>query len=142
VVVILGNGDDVETPCSNCGHGFDGPRGFVIEYQITPAASAQVVTGRDIREGDTTEVTYHAAGGYVYDQTRVFETETEAMAKSVKVCEKEIQDRATRSEYIKWDKVKSFAWNVGYHLREAKKLREKIDYHERMATACKAKAKP
>ena len=78
----------------------------------------------------------------MYDQARVFLTEAEALAESVKLCEKEINDRATRAAHIKGDKIKSFAWNVGYHLCEAKKLREKIAYHERMAVACKLRAKP
>ena len=142
VVVILGNGDAVETPCSHCGLGYDGPRGFVTEYRIEPAAEQRTITGREIREGKTTEVNYHSAGGYIHYSDRVFLTEAEALAESVKLCEKEINDRETRSAYIKGDKIKSFAWNVGYHLREAKKLREKIDYHERMAVACKLKVKP
>jgi len=33
VTLILGNGDSVELPCDYCGKGYDGPRGYVLEYE-------------------------------------------------------------------------------------------------------------
>lgn len=141
VIVILGNEDQVVVPCSYCGLGFDGPRGWTTECRIEPATEQVTITGREIREGERDEVNYYGPRGSVYGQDIVFETEAEALAESVKLCEKEIKDRETRTAYIKGDKIKSFAWNAGYHLREAKRLREQIAYHERMAVLCKEKAK-
>lgn len=141
VMVILGNGDLVETPCSYCGLGYDAPRGWTTEYRIEPSAEQVTITGREIREGAFTEVMYHGSGGYVYREDVVFKTEDEALVKSEELCAKEIKDRETRTEYIKKDKIKSFAWNAGYHLREAKRLKEQIAYHERMAVLCKEKEK-
>jgi hypothetical protein len=142
VTVILGNSESVETPCSYCGLGHDGPRGWTTEYRIEPAVEKVTITGREIREGESTEIIYYGPGGHCYQQAVTFETEAEALAESVKLCEKETNSRETRAAWIKKDKVKSFAWNTGYHLREAKRLREQITYHERMAVLCKAKEKP
>jgi len=141
VTVILGNGDEVDTPCSYCGAGFDGPRGWVTEYRIEPATATTVIMGRESREqqGHAPEITYHGLGCYCYSQAIVFATEGEALAESVKLCEKEIKEQEERACFIKKNKIKSFAWNVGYHLREAKRLRDQIGYHERMAVLCKAK---
>lgn len=141
VTVILGNGELVETPCSYCGLGWDGPRGWTSEYRIEPSVKSVIITGREIQEGESTEVTYRGSGGHCYLQEIVFETEAEAFVKSEELCTKEIKDSEIRSEYIKKDKIKSFAWNVGYHLREAKRIREQIAYHERMAILCKERAK-
>jgi len=137
VTVILGNGELVETPCSYCGLGFDGPRGWTTEYRIEASARQITITGREIREDEVTEVTYYGPGGYCYSKNIVFETEAEALAESNRLCEKETREHMTRSAWIKKDKIKSFAWNAGYHLREAKSIREQIAYHERMAILCK-----
>jgi len=142
VIVILGNDEEVKTPCSYCGLGFDGPRGWTTEYRIEPSVQQVTIIEREIREGKSTEVMYYGSGGHVYRQDIAFETEAEALAESVKLCEQEIKDQETRAAYIKNDKIKSFAWNVGYHLRAAKRIREEIAYHERMAVLCKAKEKP
>jgi hypothetical protein len=141
VTVISGNGDEVVVPCSYCGHGYEGPRGVVSEYRTEPGVKACAITGRDVHEGYKNEVRYHFAGGYSDDQNNVFETKEEALAASVKRCEDEKKERETRACYLKQDATKSFAWNAGYHLREAKRLREQIAYHERMAILCKAKDK-
>jgi len=142
VVIILGNGDEVTIPCSYCAPGMEPPLGVVIRYHMEPATERVTITGREIREGEKIEVTYYGPGCRVYRSNTVFETEVEALAESAKLCAEEIKDRETRSEYIKKDKIKSFAWNAGYHLTEARRLRESIAYHERMAVICKAKAKP
>lgn len=141
VVVILGNGDEVSVPCSYCGLGIDPPSGVTSVYRIEPGAERVTITGREIREGDKTEVTYHGIGGrYFYSHT-LFETEADALAASTELCAKELLDRETRAAWVKKDKIKSFAWNAGYHLREAGTLRARIAYHERMAIVCKSRAK-
>ena len=141
VVVILGNGDEVTVPCSFCGPGIEPPSGITKTYRIAPAAVRVTITGREIRDGETTEITYHGPGGSFYYSNTLFATEAEALVASKELCEKEIHVRETRSAYIKGDKVKSFAWNVGYHLRAARDMREKIAYHERMAVVCKSRSK-
>jgi len=141
VFVILGNGDEVTTPCSNCGLGYEGPRGFVEEYSKEAEAECVVITGRDIQEDGGKAVVRYRAGNYSYDDNRVFSTREEAMQCAEGLAAAEKQERETRAEYIKGKNLKSFAWNVGYHLRAVKKAREEIAYHERMAVLCKARAR-
>jgi hypothetical protein len=141
VTVILGNEDEVVVPCSFCGHGYEPPSGVVSEYRIEPGTDFHIITGRDIHEGETTKITYCLDGGYREEQDNIFSTKEEALAASAKMCENEKTERETKSCYLKKDATKSFAWNAGYHLREAKRLREQIAYHERMAVLCKAKDK-
>ena len=144
VVVMLGSGEGVSVPCSYCSLGIDPPSGVTTVYRIEPGAEPVAITAREIREGEKTEITYHGHGGrYFYSHT-LFETEAEALAASKELCEKELQDRETQASWVKKDKIKSFAWNAGYHLREARSLRDRIAYHERMAVVCKdrVKAKP
>jgi hypothetical protein len=141
VTVILGNGDEVIVPCSCCASGYNAPSGLVTHYRIQPAAMAVTITGREIREGEKTEVTYHGSGGHFYYSHTLFESFAEALAASKELCEKELHDRENRAEWIKKDTTKSFAWNAGYHLREAQRLREQIAYHERMAVVCKSRTK-
>jgi len=141
VTVILGNGDEVIVPCSYCALGYDAPSGIVKCYRIQPAATPVTITGREIREGEKTEVTYYGPGAHFYRSHTLFESFAEALAASKELCEKELHDRETCAEWIKKDKTKSFAWNAGYHLTEARRLREQIDYHERMALVCKSRTK-
>lgn len=141
VVVVLGNGDEISLSCSYCGVAFMRPTGTTTTYRIAPGAKRVTITGREIREGEKTEITYHGHGGRYYYSHTLFETEAEALAASKELCEKELEDRETRAEWVKKDKIKSFAWNAGYHLRAAHKLRNDIAYHERMASVCKARAK-
>ena len=141
VVVILGNGEEVIMPCSHCGLGFKPPSGVVTRYRIEPAAERVTITGREIREGEKTEISYHGCGGRFYYSNTIFETEAEALTESARLCAEEIEAQETRSAYIKKDKIKSFAWNAGYHLGEAQRLREQIAYHERMAVICKSRSR-
>lgn len=141
VVVVLGNGDEVSVPCSYCGVAYMSPTGTIAAYRGEPAAERVTIAGREIREGEKTEVTYNGYGGRFYYSYQLFETEAAALAASKELCEKELKDRETRAEWIKKDKIKSFAWNAGYHLRAAKKLRSDIEYHERMAVVCKSRSK-
>lgn len=137
VVVILGNGEHVSVPCSYCGPSIEPPSGTETNHRIEPGVESIVVAGRNISEGTETTVIYLDATGRSYRPEVVFETEEEALAESKKLCEQELEERQTRAVYIKKNQLKSFAWNAGYHRREAKRLRENISYHERMAQACK-----
>lgn len=140
VVVILGNGDEVITPCSNCGLGYEGPRGFVEEYAQEAGAGCVIITGRTVQEGGGETRVIYKAGDYSYGADRLFSTCEEAMRSAEGMASEHKKEHETRAEYIKGNKIKSFSWNVGYHLREAKKLKEQIAYHERMAILCKAQA--
>jgi lipoate synthase len=143
VTVILGNGDEVILPCSNCEHGIGtDPSGTVMEYIVEQRAEPVTITGKEVHEdSDGKKVIYHSSGGYIYYSDKIFETQEEALAESVRLGEADKKDHEEKAEHIKKDKLKSFAWNAGYHLREAKKNRKDAEYHEHMAVLCKARSK-
>jgi len=135
VILILGNGDQIETPCDYCGKGWQGPRGFITEYQYVAEAKSVHITR--IEQGITAggvDIIYQD-GSHIFH--RLFSTREDAI-KAAELRRSEIErDEATRAEYIKAKVHKDFSWNVGYHLREAKRCRENADRHERMAKLCK-----
>ncbi len=51
------------------------------------------------------------------------------------------EEQKTKAIYLKKEAKKSFAWNAGYHLREAKNHRKQAEYHDTKAIFCKAKGK-
>ena len=131
VVVILGNGDEVCTECGFCSHGFEGARGYIIEYTREPRAESMVITGREIQESrDGVEVTY-TSGRYILNTDRVFVSESEALA-----CAYNLEEAAKQNESPKYKNEKSYSWNVGYHLGRVKNLQREIDYHKSKAKIC------
>jgi len=148
VKLILGNGDEVQLPCDYCGKGYDDPKGYVHEYQAISKAEQVTIGSVHITEtaaGQDRE--YRVAKNFVDGACwcpkpeDLFDTEDEANARAAEKAEADRLDHETRAEYIKKKTHKSFAWNAGYHMREAKRHRHDIEYHERMAVVCKARGK-
>jgi len=145
VVVILGNGDSVTTPCSYCTRGHEGPFGFVNEYGPQADAKFMTITAiRSTEDGSGQHHEYHSgtANSYrVLTPDLMFATESEAIAKGEELAAKAVADRDERAVYLKEKAHKSFAWNAGYHMRAAKRAREEAERHERQAVICKARGK-
>jgi hypothetical protein len=142
VTLRLGNGDEVQLRCDYCRKGYDDPRGFVHEYQAVCKAERVVieqVTTTETQFGQERE--YRFNDRYIGDDGLLFATEAEALKRAEELRESDRIAYETRAEYIKKDTNKSYAWNAGYHMREAKKNRKQADYHERMAVICKAHVK-
>ena len=142
VELIIGTGEHIILPCDYCGKGWEGPRGFVMEYEYTTGAEQLTVTRtvtRRTEEGESSE--YHFASSRYANDDDLFATEEEALAQcQAWIAQKEIDER-TRAEYIKKDQAKTYSWNAGYHLREAKREEESAARHRERAAICKAKAK-
>lgn len=142
VTLILGNGDSVALPCSYCALGYESPRGIVVEYTLEPRAELVVITGKTSAEDERgVIVKYQSTGGYIHTGDRVFGTRDEAQAEAEVMAAEERKEQETRTEHIKADKRKSFAWNAGYHMREARRDRKSAEYHEKMAAICKSRVK-
>jgi len=62
-----------------------------------------------------------------------------ACAELIASREREVEERLSQKEK---SSNKSYAWNAGYHLREAKRHRKDAEYHEKKAVLLKAKAAP
>ena len=141
VKIILGNDDVVETECGYCSCGYEGPRGFITEHRTEPTAQFRSIDGVEIFESSNGATVRYRDGGYVFDEEDLFATKEEAMVQAEILAAEHAEKEATRAEYIKKDKLKTFSWNAGYHMREAKRNRKDAEYHERKAVLCKARAK-
>jgi len=142
VTLTLGNGDEVVLPCDYCGHVLgEEPSGMITEYEYLAEPEPATITriSSEITIAGT-EYEYFA-GCYRIEDEMLFDTELGAIMKCAEVKEKLEKEQITRAEYIKADKLKSYSWNAGYHLRNAKKDRKSAEYHEKMAILCKDRAK-
>jgi len=143
VTLILGNGESLTLPCDYCGKsGYEGPRGYVTEYRREPRCKSATISAREIREnGVETEIHYSSPDSHSYRPADVFETQAEAIADAQRRADEMAKEEETRAYHIKKNVNQTYSWNAGYHLREAKRLKEQIAYHERKAVLCKAKSK-
>jgi len=138
VIVILGNGDEVQVECAYCQSGFNPPMGFVTEYIQEPRAEFQVITNRRVvEEYGNEEISYYSSHYGLYPD-RMFDTESEAMNKAI---EMQIADEQYKLEHPKQKNEKSYTWNAGYHMKNAASRRKEAEYHEAKAKICKAKSK-
>jgi len=141
VTLILGNGDHVILPCMGCAPGFEQPRGYVEEYELSSEPEPFTITGIEIQDdGKEQKVTYRK-GCYLADEERLFKTREEAMVKSAEMKAELEKEQKSKAFYIKHDKNKSYSWNAHYHIREAKRHRKDALYHDEMAKICKAKSR-
>jgi hypothetical protein len=143
VIVILGNGDEVEVDCRYCEVGFEGSKGWVKEYTKLPLAECVTITGRRIEENNSKqEIEYHynsmGSSYRIADPERMFETEEEAINCAVAMAEEENQAKANKPKY---KDEKTYAWNAGYHLKRAKDRAKEAEYHAEKAKICKSRSK-
>lgn len=141
VKLILGNGDEVTLPCQGCAPGFEFPTGQISEYDYVSEPEQVYITGMDIEINGNKEKVRYRGTSYIYDEEDLFLDQLEALAESQEKKRKLDEEQLTRTEYIKKNVHKSFSWNARYHMREAKQLRSKAEYHDKMAIVCKSKSK-
>lgn len=142
VTLILGNDEHCILPCSYCAPGFSSPSGYVNEYEYQTEAKQVTIDGMNIenkRGVESIEYRYNSTecSWCNLDEKKAFGTKEEALEHCKKIKEENEHDQITRAEHIKKDQNKSYSWNAGYHLREAKRERESAERHERLAKICK-----
>ena len=137
VTLILGNGDECRLPCDYCGKGYGGPRGYVVERRAAPHAMEYEIDSVTT----TASAVGYGSGCTTLRGDDLFATEDEALARAAEIAAEEQRRSEGRNDFCKAESRKSFAWNAGYHTREAKRCREQAERHERMAKLCKAAAK-
>lgn len=144
VTLILGNGDKVELACDYCGkRNYDIPTGYETEYQPMSEPKAITIDGIEIQvtsEGEKVE--YLVGSGdchHIYHDENVFAEYQDALKRGEQLKQEWLDAEQKRTDWMKANVKKSFAWNAGYHLREAKQLRRQIEYHEKRAKLCQAK---
>ena len=141
VTLILGNGDTVITQCDYCGKGWEFSTGYIKEYEYVAEPEQFSIT--HIRSECSSEGEKHKYHSYHYHfkDDVIFDTREEALIKCNEIVAQKEKDETTRAEYLKKNKYKSFSWNAGYHLREAKRNREEAERHEKLAKICKERSK-
>lgn len=141
VVLILGNGEQVNLPCDYCGKGYEGPKGYTDEYEYI--AKPELVKMDSIQSNQTCEGTKneYRYGNYILNDDIIFDSKEDAEEKCKEIAAKYEKDLVTETEHIKANVNKSFSWNAGYHMKNIKDLQRQIGYHESRMIACKQRVK-
>lgn len=142
VVVILGNDEEIKTPCDYCGKGYEGPRGVVKEFnwQASPEERAIVRVSLE-DQGEIKRASYHFAGGYYCEDVDAFATKEEAEARCQERIAEHDAHETQRREALKEQAHRSFSWHVGYHRNCIKEAKRTLAWHEARAIACAQRAK-
>lgn len=126
VVLILGNGEQLPIECEMCGHGFEGPRGYIMAHGPASGVRRGTVTGLS-KHWDKWEIEVE---GSHEDLANIFLSESEAEARRVVLHETSDADAARRRFENERDKRKSLTWKAGYHRRCIKQAEHDIAYHQ------------
>lgn len=150
VIVVLGNGDEVSVPCNYCGHGFKNPTGTIQEYKKVAKAIPFHITGisfdtcggKEVVEYRMVTSSSGSCSSWIpRKEHQLYDTEEEALIEAERLKNEDETNENTKAEYIKYDKIKSFSWNAGYHMRQIKDAQKQIEYHSQKAVLCKARSK-
>ena len=127
VEMILGNGDHVDVACEGCGKGYEGPRGYVMEYSYEPFVSRFTIEG--IHSMYNGEWTLKSTGGETAGWNQLYTTEAEAMQRAeewMKDCvDSNMRQSIAQSKHQRENKC----WSVQYHEKCIKEWEQKIAWH-------------
>jgi len=140
VTLILGNGDEIRTPCDYCSKGYEGPKGYVLEYEYVCESRQVTITDKTKQESSgETKCEYRSYDAYF---TEAYDSKEEADVKtSENIKEREEQERKN-IEWRKSSNHKSYSWHVGYSIKEIKEAQRKLDWHNKRVIFMKNRAKP
>lgn len=138
VVVILGSGEHVGVPCDACGHGFDGPRGYIEEYEQHPRAAKFVIAS--IESFHNGVWCLRSETGAWHELNDLYATEAEALDVAVKRAAEQ-HERNMQSRQHKRQSAQRHGWSIQYHRSCIKDLERQLDWH-RAHVLSKQKGKP
>lgn len=144
VHVVLGDDSVVETQCDYCRRGYEASRGYVQEYTEWHDATRQAtVVGVSLKlDGDARVVEYYKLDSDIHTYVDdVFDDEASARARAAVMRDEYQRGEESRQRGHKKSVVDGLTWSIGYHQREAKEHRRKLEYHERMAIVRKDEVK-
>lgn len=139
VILILGNGETVALPCDYCGKRCAEPRGFIMEYEYTAKVQLITITEVQSKVDSMGEERRYYFGGRCTEIQDIWDTKEEALARCAEKVAQQKLEETTSAFRIKANHLQSYAWNAGYHLRQAKEYRKRAEYHEQKAVLCKGK---
>jgi hypothetical protein len=145
VTVVLGNGEEILTPCRWCQSGFEESRGWVEgNYKWEANADLAKVTSmrQEVDEFGELKVTYYCSGnGHYHDYCAA--TKEEALAKSLAQAQEwQAREDAEKIEFRKKYGYRDYSYNAGYHRREAERCYDTYLYHLKHAHHFEEKARP
>ncbi len=135
VTVIYGGDEHVVIECEACGKGFNGPQGFIEEWQFTPAASKFVVAGLESMHQDNWRLL--STDGATMDLKDLCATEAEALAVSVQKCADQ-REHDMRSRQHARTKARDGSWSIAYHRNHIADCQRQIDWHTAKINAQKS----
>lgn len=144
VVLILGNGEQVQTDCDYCGKGWERARGYVQErYEWNANVQPVVIQKKDVYENqEERKIRYSFNDGYTAEPQDLFGTREQADARVKDLIAEHEIEQARQIAHRKENNAKSYAWHVGYHQREMRKAEKDLAYHQSKVIAMKLLAKP
>lgn len=133
ITAILGDGEHVSVPCDGCGLGYEGPRGYVAEWEQEPKAVRFVI--ESIHSMHNNEWQLLSEAGEHSGFLELFATEAEALAKATENAAA-IHERVMASHCAK-RKPEKVGWTVRYHRRKIAELKKSLAWHEEKVQAVK-----
>lgn len=134
VILLYGGEERVSVGCEACGLGFDGPRGYIEEWDYTPAATPFVIAGVSSFYDGRWNVS--STTGETMDFDKLCKTEAEALAASAEACAAQ-HERNMESRQSARRSAKRASWTVLYHRKCIADLEQQIAWH-----TAKINAKP
>ena len=145
VTLVLGSGEHVRLDCDFCSRGYESPSGIEQYYDYAAQPTPHRITGIEIVILNGQEIVTYREGSenawQSFKAANCFATSDAALER----CAELIVERAAEIERqfrCKTNGAKTYAWNAGYHLREAASARKQVAYHEQKAAIMRDMAKP
>lgn len=131
VIVILGNGDQVESECVYCESGFE-VRGYIQEYEYVPDVRQIEITGKDVHEdSEGKRIEYRHNTYSLYLGESIFLTEEEAVARVEELIRNKEEEDLKRRELAKDGRLKSLSQNIGYYQKKKREALKEIEWADK-----------
>ena len=129
VTVILGNGKREDVLCDYCGNGYEGPRGYVVDYEPHSAVRQAIITGASFTN-------HQWEFALDYGRTGIGESELYRDAESAEAARANLMEEIKKEEArvltnrVNYSKTK-LTWSVGYHRKCIRDLERKAEHHRK-----------
>ena len=139
VTVILGNGKRENVLCEYCGKGYEGPRGYVVDYELHSVVRQAIITGASFTNHKWEFALDYGRTGT--GESELYRDEESAEAARSKLMEKMKKEEAwmieNRLNYSKTD----LTWRVGYHRKRIQDLEREAEHHRKLLCVAVKKQK-
>ena len=129
VIVEFGNGERVCVECDGCGHGFEGPRGFITEYEHAPDAIPFVV--KDVEYYRNGEWNLLSTDARRADYASLRATREEALLVAKKHAEDLLAANMEQRRSKRQRGATKATWDARYHGGQIKDLERQLAWHRK-----------